>query len=239
MSTQDRRRILPPSNAKPLVFSQVQTNDKTKDQSSKTNTDISTQVSQTFLKTGLITSANGSSFLECQGNIINVSIYGPRPTRGSFVEKTTIDVQIDDNTKELTTLMNKKLAGFVENVFSGVVCLEKYPKSGISIFINLLGINDLKNNGLMILSLICQAVTLALIDSGIEVIDIVSSTFDQQSNTVGCFIKQGEIVGILSDSNLIFENSQDFKNILNRLDQQSKVVKNSIVQFLIQQQQQK
>lgn len=233
MSTQDRRRILPPANARPLVFSS--SSKSTEEQTENVQLeDIQSQVSKTFIKTGLIGNANGSAFLEYDGNIISVSVYGPRPVRGTFTEKTTLDVHLDDNTKEISSLLNKKICGFIENNFTTVINLNKYPKSGISIFVNILNISNLKESGLLILSLISNATTLALIDSGIEIIDIVSSAYDEESNTVISFIKKEEIVGLLSDSNKTFSNSSDFRKIINKLNIDSKVVKSSIIQFLIQ-----
>ncbi|KAH3680396.1 hypothetical protein WICMUC_000327 [Wickerhamomyces mucosus] len=234
MSTLDRRRILGPANVKPLIFglssSQSKQENKIEEEEEE---DINSQISKTFIKTGLITNANGSSYLEYNGNIISVSIYGPRPVRGTFTEKTSLDVHLDDNTETISDLLNKKFCNYIENNFTTVINLNKYPKSGISIFINVLSINNFQKYKYKLLSLISDATTIALINSGIEIIDIVSSTFDLNSNTVISFIKSNEIVGLLSDSNKIYKDVNDFNKIIKKLGNDSNIVKNSLINYLM------
>jgi len=231
MSTIDRRRILGPSNAKPLIFAPLSKEDKHKTEiDSIKEDDIKSQISRTFIKTGLITNANGSSFIEVDGNIISVSVYGPRPIRGSFVEKTTLSVNLEDSTGLFSDLLNKKFCSYIENNFLSVINSLKYPKSGIDIFINIISIQNVEKLYLKVLSLVSDATTLALINANIEIIDLVVSSFDLESNTVLSFVKIDEIVGLLSESEDDLEN---LSQVIEKSQKKSLIVKEALTTFLI------
>lgn len=227
----DRRRILGPPNAKPLIFAPLSEKDQQKTAINTTKEDdIESQISRTFIKTGLITNANGSSYLEVDGNIISISVYGPRPIRGTFVEKTTLSVHLEDSTDLFSGLLNKKFCNYIENNFLSVINLSRYPKSGIDIFINIISIQDVEQLYLKTLSLVSDATTLALINAGIEIIDLVVSGFDIQNNTVLSFIKNDEIVGLLSESEDSLDNLSD---VIQKTQKKSLVVKDALTTYLI------
>ncbi len=230
-NTIDRRRLLGPPNAKPLIFAPLSEKDQQKTLIDKTKEDdIEAQISRTFIKTGLITNANGSSFIEVDGNIISVSVYGPRPIRGSFVEKTTLSVHLEDSTDLFSDLLNKKFCNYIENNFLSVINLSKYPKSGIDIFINIISVQDAEKLYLKTLSLVSDATTLALVNAGIEIIDLVVSGFDLDNNSVLSFIKTNEIVGLLSESEDSLENLSE---VIRKTQKKSAVVKNALTTYLI------
>ncbi|CCH45700.1 Polyribonucleotide nucleotidyltransferase [Wickerhamomyces ciferrii] len=230
-TTIDRRRLLGPANAKPLVFAPLpeEYQQKLQIDASKED-DIESQITRTFIKSGLITNANGSSFLELDGNIVSISVYGPRPIRGSFVEKTTLSVNLEDNTGLFNDLLNKKFCQYIENNFLSVINLSKYPKSGIDIFINIISVQDIDQLYLKLLSLVSDATTLAIIDAGIEIIDLVVSSFDYENNTVLSYIKNDEIVGILGESEDSIEN---LSKIIEKTQKKSIHVKNALTTHLI------
>lgn len=229
-NTIDRRRLLGPSNAKPLNFAPITEGKAENKVDIEKEDDIEAQISRTFIKTGLITNANGSAFLELDGNIISVSVYGPRPIRGSFVEKTTLSVNLEDSTDLFSDQLNKKFCNFIENNFLSVINLSKYPKSGIDIFINIISVQDVDNLYLKTLSLVSDVTTLAIINAGIEIIDLVVSGFDLQNNTVISFIKNDEVVGLLSESEDSIENLSE---IIDKTQKKSIAIKSALTKYLI------
>lgn len=202
MNVQDRRRILGPAEAKPLQFATSSSTDIKNDKPEHGTGE------SLFIDTDLVSNANGSSYLEYvlenkEQVLIMSSAFGPRPLRGSFQSKASLTIQLKESTLErFTSGEIKEICNFLVNVFNSVVNLEKYPKSGIDIFIDLIqhSSKDQKQQGnvLRILPACINAITLALVDAGIELIDLVSGGY--VDGTVIAFIKNGqEITGIWSD----------------------------------------
>lgn len=208
MNVQDRRRILGPSDAKPIRFAAPPVSESTKETAKKSDV---TEKESIFITTDLVTNANGSSYLEyMDGNsdqvLVMSSVFGPRPLRGSFQSMASITIQFKEVTLEqFDTGEIKEICNFLTNVFNSIVNLEKYPKSGIDIFIDLIQHSNSnpqqEHNIIKILPTCINAITLALVDAGIEIIDLVSA--GSVNNTVVAFIKNGQdIVGIWGDDEL-------------------------------------
>lgn len=234
MSTQhpSRKTISGPVNAQPLLFGELPAQYAAKRAAKLTKSkkqDIESQISRTFLQTGLISNANGSGYLELDDNIISVSVYGPRPIRGVFSEKSVLNVNLNDNTGLLTSKLKNKICSYIENNFIPVINSKKYPKSSIDIFINIISVENVELLYLKLLSLISNVTTLSLINAKIEIIDLVVSAFDLSSNTITSFIKNDEIVGIWSDSGELV----DLNNTIEALQKDSLVLKSSLVSFLM------
>lgn len=233
MSTIDRRRLLGPQNAQPLVFAPLPAEYVSKVQIDKSKEDdINDQISRTFLKSGLIKNANGSAYSELDGNIMSVSIYGPRPIRGTFVEKTSLNIHIDDSTGLIDDLLDQKFSNYIDNTFTSVINLSRYPKSGIDIFVNIISVQNVQDLSLKLLSLISDTTTLALINADIEIIDIVASAFDLENNTVASFVKENEIVAILSESQNSFGQ---LDKVIDTLQKRAKLVKNGLISYVFEQ----
>ncbi|CDR42806.1 CYFA0S10e02498g1_1 [Cyberlindnera fabianii] len=231
MNTIDRRRLRGPPQAKPLVFAPLPAElQKDSEIDVKVENDIEAQLKRTFIKTGLVTNANGSTYLEVDNNIISVSVYGPRPIRGSFMEKASLSVNLDDVSEVLDSLMEKKFCNYIENNFLSVINLAKYPKSGIDISINVISVQNPEKLHLKLLSLITDATTMALVDAGIELLDIVASGYDHEHNTVVSYVKGNEVVGILSKSTIPLD---DLKEILATTEKKAAVVKSALVGLMI------
>ncbi|OWB62207.1 hypothetical protein B5S29_g3129 [[Candida] boidinii] len=88
MNVIDRRRNLGPSQVQPLLFATKSlkddlnnTTNNTKDPQVVPNTDKDNQIlkNKKYIKTGLLLGSNGSSYIEINNNIVESSIYGPRP----------------------------------------------------------------------------------------------------------------------------------------------------------------
>lgn len=195
MNTADRRRVLGPSNAKlpkalPSII-QKETKPPTK------NDD---EIKKMFIKTGFINNANGSAYLEVENTIIEVSVFGPRPIRGSFVDQASFSVDcnflphlvqpneevfnensnsnFNKNGKTGLTVIEQKIASYVENSLLPSILLTKYPKSTIDLHVSIIdnkSCNSSNSSLLNLINWIINCSSLALVDSGIEIMDIVTS----------------------------------------------------------------
>lgn len=232
MSVQDRRRILGPAEAKPLSFAKI--TEETQDQTSNTKDKDSL-----FISTDLITNANGSSYLEYIDKssyqvLVMGSVFGPRPLRGSFQSSASLSIQFKEVTLEHFDMGEiKEICTFLNNVFNAVVNLERYPKSGIDLFIDLVQYTQSDNTGkrsvIEILPTCINCITLALVDAGVEVIDLVSAGC--VDNSVVAFIKNGqEIVGIWSDDS----NVTDISKVVEDCKAKYMENKQTLVQYLRQ-----
>jgi exosome complex component MTR3 len=203
MNVTDRRRLLGPPNVKhPLV--DVLTLSAAVPKVHRANDEIR----KMFLKTGLVGNANGSAFLEVDGTIVEVSIFGPRPIKGSFIDRASFSVeskflphipQPNDNTfnsqpnagsqvKTGLTIIEQKISSYIETAFLHSIMLEKYPKSTIDVFVTIISASTTPDSNKSILNLcnwVANCTSLALVDAGIEMKDMVTSgqvSLNQKTN---------------------------------------------------------
>ncbi|ODV79412.1 exosome exoribonuclease [Suhomyces tanzawaensis NRRL Y-17324] len=162
------------------------------------------EIRKFFLKTGLIENANGSAYLEADGTIVQVLVFGPRPIRGSFIERASFSVECkflphiaqpnegifntgsnNNNGNYRTGLTNieQKISSYIETSLLPSIILEKYPKSTIDVFITVISSDSIEDHGgkttnsglLNLVNWVLNCSSVALADSGIELKDIVSS----------------------------------------------------------------
>lgn len=208
MNVQDRRRLLGPSNAKPIEFGAQKATD--------TEEKAGDEPESLSLRTGIIENCNGSSLVEVVGGgrqvSLMASVYGPRALRSSFTAKASISIQLQNGSQEkYDSALLREAATFLTNIFDAVVNRSRYPKSGIDIFLYLT--YDLeqssRTNIAAILPHCITAVTLALANAGIEILDLASGGFHR--GNVFSFIKNGEeITGFWKDGG----ESDDIKESL-------------------------
>ena len=201
----DRRRLLGPSG---MIIPNIPKQQQKSIITTTTNTSTST-IPSFFLKHSIIDNANGSAYLEINNTIIEVSIFGPRPIRGSFIDRASVSVDckflphiihpmgsifndtttsgvgggggISSSNRGYRTGMNNiehKLSSYLETCVLSSLILEKYPKSTIDIQISIISIDKEIGGGhllLWLLQWITCCCSLALVDSGIEMKDIISS----------------------------------------------------------------
>ena len=202
----DRRRLLGPSG---MIIPNIPKQQQ-KSIITTTTTNTSTSIIPSFfLKHSIIDNANGSAYLEINNTIIEVSIFGPRPIRGSFIDRASVSVDckflphiiqpmasifndtttsgggggggISSSNRGYRTGMNNiehKLSSYLETCVLSSLILEKYPKSTIDIQISIISIDKEIGGGhllLWLLQWITCCCSLALVDSGIEMKDIISS----------------------------------------------------------------
>ncbi|KAK6462444.1 exosome exoribonuclease [Scheffersomyces coipomensis] len=170
----DRRRLLGPLNTIiPNIGISSNPNDIKPDTTIDNDEVSANQIQNFFLKTGIIENANGSAYLEVGNSIIEVSVFGPRPIRGSFVDRASFSVeckflpyitqpgeQIYNTTNQFNngnsntnangrtglTTIEQRISAYVETALLPSIILEKYPKSTFDIFITIISTEEGVNN---------------------------------------------------------------------------------------------
>lgn len=241
-----------------------------------------------FLKTGIIANANGLAYLEVGNTILEVQVYGPRPIRGSFVERASFlveckflphifqphevalngtDLSSNSNTcgsnwRQGLTNIEQRILTYLETALLPSIVLEKYPKSTIDVFVSVLALEDVRGepdeHKTLLLNLIGWAVncsSLALVDSGIEVKDIVTSgnvqytpasgqsecdAIEGQENTLDALVsfmnmKNDEIVGLWLEGYQQQVSEEAVLHMIDGCDSMAKRVRANINAFLVKQ----
>lgn len=265
----DRRRILGPNDARiPLVGSLKPSSGDMEVELTKGPDDIK----KMFLKTGFISNANGSSYLEVEDTIIQVSVFGPRPIKGSFIDQASFSVdckflphipQLNEqlfNESDTTTNRNgrtgltsteQRVSSYIETALLPSILLSKYPKSTIDIHITII------ENKLPLLNLINWIIngsSLALVDSGIELRDVVTSghvrldkttkeiSVDPSepalaSDSIDCLtsfmnLKNDEIVGLWVEGCDDF-NEPVLEQVIDKCNEMSRKIRGNINSYLV------
>ncbi|KAF9920436.1 hypothetical protein FBU30_009755 [Linnemannia zychae] len=133
-----------------------------------------------YLKTGLISEANGSAYIELEKTKLACGVYGPRPVKRAgqgFSDRGTLTCEIKFATfscvKRRGTMRDaqeKELSQILSQGLTPAVRLELFPKSNVDIFITVL-----ESDGWS--SCIAAAFTVAsvaLAHAGIEMFDLVA-----------------------------------------------------------------
>lgn len=218
MSTADRRRLLGPSDAIIPglgVSSDPQNVSKKNTKEAQRSAD---QIRKFFIQTGNIGNANGSAYFEINDTIIEVAVFGPRPIKGSFIDRASFSVECkflpyinqpnedihntstssgasvaNNNGRSSLTGIEQKISSYVETSLLSSILFEKYPKSTIDVFINVISFDASKNTLLNLISWIINCSSVAIIDSGIEIKDMVTSGQVQLNEKTGAVTTDAEI----------------------------------------------
>ncbi len=132
------------------------------------------------MKAGILTRAEGSAYIEWGGNKVIAGIYGPReciPKHGENPYQAVLKCKYsmspfaskEDHGRAGPNRRSNELSKMIRHVFENVVQLEKYPRTQIDIFIDVLQ----AEGGTRVASIVAAA--LALADAGIPMKDMVSS----------------------------------------------------------------
>ncbi|CAJ0636514.1 8537_t:CDS:2 [Entrophospora sp. SA101] len=132
-----------------------------------------------YLKTGLISQANGSAYIELNQTKIACGVYGPRQTKFPlFSGKGTLNCELKfapfsclKRRQPYRDVQERDLSQLIFDALSPSVRLELLPKSTIDIFINVLE-ND-GTTSCLAAAITCASVALA--DAGIEMLDLVAA----------------------------------------------------------------
>lgn len=205
----DRRRITGPVNTLvPTIPTPDDNTPSTKVTPTQSATSSSSnQVPPFFLKHGLITNSNGSAYLEINDTtIIQVSVFGPRPIRGSFIDKASISVETkflphvpqpqsdifndsnnNSNGRDTSNAsgyrtgmspIEHRFSSYLESCLLPSILLSKYPKSTIDLQVSIISTDPLcrgLGGMLWLMQWIVVVSSLAIIDAGIEIRDVVTS----------------------------------------------------------------
>lgn len=186
----DRRRIIGPTDTKipqiGISSGQVQPEKSVKPETAN-------GIRKFFIKSGLTKNANGLAYLEVGNTILEVAVYGPRPIRGLFIDRASFSVEckflpyltqpneviFNDtdkrNGRTSLTHIEQRISTYVETAFLPLICVEKYPKSTIDVFVNIIAFNPATETLLNLISWVVNCASLAMVDSGIEVKDLVTA----------------------------------------------------------------
>ncbi|KAH6568731.1 hypothetical protein BASA50_002781 [Batrachochytrium salamandrivorans] len=151
------------------------------------------QVRPIFTKTGIVTQANGSAYMETGNLKVICSIYGPRQSASKQYSSSALgSLQCDF---KFATFSGEKRKGYIkdsqekefsmvlEQALTPAVRLEMYPKSTIQAFVIVL-----ENDGVFpSLAAAISCTSLALANAGIEMLDVVTAS------SAGFF---GSVVGL-------------------------------------------
>eukprot|EP00808_Paulinella_micropora_P018866 g80357.t1 len=129
-----------------------------------------------FLKTKVVTQANGSAYVEVEATKVICSIYGPRQIKqGDFKEQGQFLCDFryapfgKDHRSGPRTAQERETSSLIENALSVSIQLEKFPKSVVEAYVVVLE----DGGGVIAAAITC--VSLALADAGIDLYNLVSA----------------------------------------------------------------
>lgn len=254
----DRRRILGPQNAKvPSVAA--------KDNMDISSTKPANEIQKIFLKTNFISNANGSAYIEHGDSIVQVSVFGPRPIKSSFIEQASCSVeckflphlvqdpklaldandQANPNGRTGLGYTEHKISSFLESSLVPSILLEKYPKLAIDLHVTVIEHNHETTSLSNLVSWMVVACSLALVDSGIEIRDIVTAgnvvidngdvildpqePVDKQTECLVSFMNlKNEMVGIWIDGEL-----DNVELAIDQCNKMSKIIRSNVNSYLL------
>jgi len=135
---------------------------------------------QIFMKTGVISQASGSAYMEMHNTKVICGVYGPRQSTKGQQEFSDVGKLVCDF-KYATFSCNNQRRGFAPDVeerensmlmlqaLEGAVRLDRFPKSAVEVFVLVIQ-ND---GGALSAAITCAS--LALADAGIEMYDLVTA----------------------------------------------------------------
>lgn len=183
---QDTRRLPVPEDSKsPLAFCK----------SSETNLSLVNkdgdrhdgrkpeQSRPVFLKVGVVSQAKGSAYIEMDKTKVLCAVYGPREVtrREEFSMRGQLNCEFKYATfsnrlrrQHQQDNEEKDLSAMLEEALEPAVCLEKFPKARMDVFVTVL-----EDDG-SVLAAAMTVASVALADAGVEMYDLV----------VGCSLRQ-------------------------------------------------
>ncbi|KIO28838.1 hypothetical protein M407DRAFT_242883 [Tulasnella calospora MUT 4182] len=177
-SATDRRRITGPESSYPPLWRQTSedVSNPIKGRQGRQPGDIR----PVFLKTGLVSQANGSSYIEMGQIKIVCAVYGPRQASKSSAYsesgRLNVEVKFAPFSCPRRRIPNKDVedrdvSRLVQQSLEPAIRLELFPKSVIEVFITILETDGLEAS----LAAAAVAAGTALAHAGIELIGLVSS----------------------------------------------------------------
>ncbi|ANB15484.1 Mtr3p [Sugiyamaella lignohabitans] len=217
---QDRRRVLPPVDTIPLQFKE----DEGSSGSKETTIARTRTIRPIFIKQSVVANASGSAYLEVEDIKLQCSVYGPKPIRGSFTQQADLLVEAklpslgQDASNDKSASIEKDITSFVQTSITPGIILTQYPKSCINIMITVISADLENRNFKSLLAAATNVASLALVDAGIALYDIVTSAsvlLSRNENGESLYFdpetprESEDIEGVLS-----FMTGQDESNIV-------------------------
>jgi len=159
-----------------------------------------------LIQSGIISKANGSSYLEYKNSKVVVACYGPKDiqrredfTLDGFLKvdlnfchfasrtKRTLPGELKDKEKALSTIVNESL--------SSVIQLKRYPKSQIDICIQILEEGD---SEYVTLATILTACGVAIGDAGLEMFGLVVAAANEKT-FVALMPELNQVTGLITE----------------------------------------
>jgi exosome complex component MTR3 len=140
-----------------------------------------------FLKSGVITQAKGSSYIELDKTKVICAVYGPRevPSRQEFSIKGLLYCDMKyapfschTRRQHIQDREEKDLSVVLQHALEPVICLYKFPKAQVDVFVTVL-----ENDG-GALSAAITAAGVALADAGVPMYDMVVACSLRQYGSV-------------------------------------------------------
>ena len=176
MPAVDSKRIVGPESSIPYnayMISSVKTKLELGNRSEGRAVDSHRKI---FLSTGVITSAKGSAYIEQGRTKVMVGVYGPREVqrRSDFRMEGVLTAELkyapfacDTRRGQQADREEQELGVVIAEALSSTVCLHKYPKSAIEVFVTVI-----EDDG-GVVAAVLTAAGLALAEAGIHMFDIV------------------------------------------------------------------
>ncbi|XP_064482581.1 exosome complex component MTR3-like [Ornithodoros turicata] len=181
--SKDSRRICGPEGTRSYAPFQVINNKLPCNKPRRLDGRSNDQIRPLFMKTGVVSQAKGSAYLEVGKTKVVCSVYGPREIarRKDFTLRGQVNCDLrfapySCHIRRLPTSDNEALqySQLLRDALTPVVCLYKFPKATIDVFVYVI-----ENDGGVLAASITTA-GLALADAGIDMYDVV----------IGCSVRQ-------------------------------------------------
>ncbi|CAO3639920.1 unnamed protein product [Cunninghamella echinulata] len=176
----DRRHVTRPELSVPPIFKTSTTPKDILNEKSRRLDDRSLDnLRPIFMKTGLVTQANGFTYIELGNTKVVCAVYGPRQLKSvGFSPEGILNCEFKFSTFScikrrgyMRDPQEKEFSNILVQALKPAVRLELIPKSAVDIYINVLE-ND-GTNACLAASIIAASVALA--DAGIEMLDQVTA----------------------------------------------------------------
>ncbi|XP_028393371.1 exosome complex component MTR3-like [Dendronephthya gigantea] len=144
------------------------------------------EIRKMFLRANAVTQAKGSAYIETGKTKVICSIYGPRESlrKQEFRMKGKLTCEIKyapfsckRRRSPIRDSEEKDLSNIIKQALEPAIIMEKFPKAQIDIYVMVF-----ENDG-NVLAAAINCATLALVDAGIEMFDLVIASSLVQTNT--------------------------------------------------------
>ncbi|KAI0725135.1 mRNA transport regulator 3 [Fomitopsis betulina] len=173
----DRRRINGPEESHPPVFDEEDEVESSWKPGQSRKGRATGDIRPIYLKTGLLTQANGSAYIETERTKIACAVYGPRQSKTTvYNENGRLNVEVKfapfsctRRRAPIRDAEDRSLAVQIQQALLPAVRLELLPKSTIDIFLTIIendGIEGCIASGSV-------AASAALADAGVEMLGLV------------------------------------------------------------------